>query len=183
MEAEERALIQQAQQGDQKALAALLHKHYSFLVHVLIKITLQPHLAEDLAQDTMLKCMEKIKLYNGQSKFSTWLVTIATRLYIDSLRKKKREQALLAEEQSLRKLKWQMQGREDDWPEVLDALSALPNDIRMPIILKHYYGYTYDEIGGMLDVPPGTVKSRIHNGIQTLRKELVTHEAELSEIR
>ncbi|WP_409342491.1 RNA polymerase sigma factor SigY [Paenibacillus sp. MBLB4367] len=183
MEAEEQALIRQAQKGDHQALAALLHKHYSFLVHVLIKITLQPHLAEDLAQDTMLKCMEKIKLYNGQSKFSTWLVTIATRLYIDSLRRKKREQALLAEEHSLRKLKWQAHGRGDEWPEVLDALGELPNDFRMPIILKHYYGYTYDEIGAMLDIPSGTVKSRIHSGIQTLRKELVAHEPEISEIR
>lgn len=172
MEADEQALIRKAQQGDHQALAALLHRHYAFLVNILIKLTLQPHLAEDLAQDTMLRSMEKIRLYNGQSKFSTWLVTIASRLYIDHLRKKKREKALLAEEQSLRSLKWQTEQKGDDWPDVLDALSRISNDVRLPILLKHYYGYTHDEIAAMLDIPAGTVKSRIHNGVHALRKEL-----------
>lgn len=58
----------------------------------LIKITLHPQLAEDIAQDTMVKCIEKISLYNGSSKFSSWLITIATNLFIDQTRKQKREQ-------------------------------------------------------------------------------------------
>ena len=62
--------------------------------------------------------------------------------------------------------------RQDDWPDALDALGALNYDIRVPILLKHYYGFDYEEIARWLDIPIGTVKSRLHNGLKQLRKEL-----------
>lgn len=173
---DEARLIEDAKRGDRTALSLLLQRHYTFLVKYLVKATMQPSLAEDLAQETMLKCMEKIKLYNGRSKFSSWLITIGTRLYIDSLRKKKRELRWKEQEQSLRKLKWQAEYGGTGWPDVLDALGAMPEDIRLPILLKHYYGYAYEEIGEIMDIPPGTVKSRIHNGLKSLRKELSEHD-------
>ena len=178
MAEEEQRLIRLAQQGDNAVLAELLHRHYSFLGKYLLKITLQPHLADDLTQETMLKAMEKIKLYNGQSSFSSWLITIATRLYIDIERKKKRERRYLEQEQALRGLRWQTERQGDGWPDLLDALGRLSHDIRLPVILKHYYGYTYDEIADMLDIPPGTVKSRIHYGLRSLRKEMANDEGE-----
>jgi RNA polymerase sigma-70 factor, ECF subfamily len=169
---DEARLIEDAKRGDRTALSLLLQRHYTFLVKYLIKATMQPSLAEDLAQETMLKCMEKIKLYNGQSKFSSWLITIGTRLYIDSLRKKKREIRWQEQEQALRKLKWQAEYGRGDWPDVLEALGGLSEELRLPIVLKHYYGYAYEEIAEILDIPQGTVKSRIHNGLKGLRKEL-----------
>ena len=66
----------------------------------------------------------------------------------------------------------QMQSSGRDWPEALEALGRLKPDVRTPIVLKHYYGYSQDEIAAMLDIPAGTVKSRIHNGIKQLREEL-----------
>lgn len=83
-------LIRQAQQGDASALAGLLREHYNFLFKYLIKATMDPSLAEDLVQDTMVRAMEKIGNYNGTSAFSSWLITIATRLYIDRKRRWKR---------------------------------------------------------------------------------------------
>lgn len=176
MHEDEAALIADAKRGDRTALSLLLQRHYTFLVKYLIKATMQPTLAEDLAQETMLKAMEKIKLYNGQSRFSSWLITIGTRLYIDSLRKKKREIRWQEQEQSLRKLKWQAAYGGAEWSDVLDALGGLSEELRLPIVLKHYYGYAYEEIAGMLDIPEGTVKSRVHNGIKSLRKELSPHD-------
>jgi RNA polymerase sigma-70 factor, ECF subfamily len=169
---DESRLIEQAQQGDKKALSLLLQRHYTFLVRYLIKVTLQPPLAEDLAQETMLRCMEKISLYNGQSKFSSWLMTIASRLYIDYIRRRKRESRILEQEQALRKLRWQAGQNGDNWAWALEALGKLNDEVRIPIVLKHYYGYAYEEIAGMLDIPAGTVKSRVHNGLGSLRKEL-----------
>lgn len=165
--------IQLAQQGDTHALAQLLHDHYSFLLKYLIKITMQPELAQDLAQDTMVRSMEKLHLYNGQSKFSTWLITIASRMYIDHLRKGTRERQWRQELiHSMRKLRWQSDSAGQQWPDVLDALAELSPDLRLPVIMRHYYGYTQDEIAEMLDIPSGTVKSRIHNGLKRLRKEM-----------
>lgn len=173
---EELKLIEAAKRGDRTALSALMQRNYSFLVKYLIKATMQPALAEDLAQETMLKAMEKIRLYNGRSKFSSWLITIGTRLYIDSLRRKKRELQWQEQEQSLRKLKWQAELAGREWQDALDALGAMQEEIRIPILLKHYYGYAYEEIADMMEIPPGTVKSRIHNGLKSLRKELSEHD-------
>lgn len=169
---EEIRLIEQAQKGDGQALQLLLQRHYTFLVRYLVKITLQPYLAEDLAQETMLRCMEKIRLYNGQTQFSTWMMTIASRLFIDYTRKQKRERRLLEQEQSLRKLKWQGQQAGEAGLEMWEALASLEEEQRLAVILKHYYGYAYDEIAAMLNIPAGTAKSRVHNGLKALRKEL-----------
>jgi RNA polymerase sigma-70 factor (ECF subfamily) len=174
---EEQELIRQAMKGDNLALSMLLHNHYAFLLKYLMKITLHTQLAEDIAQETMLKAIQKIKLYNGQSKFSSWLMTIGTRLFIDHQRKHKREKLWQEQELSLRKLRWQAEHHHEDWPLVLDALGQIPEDIRIPVILKHYYGYSYEEIGSMLEIPEGTAKSRVHNGLKQVRKELNTYES------
>jgi RNA polymerase sigma-70 factor (ECF subfamily) len=133
---------------------------------------MNPDAAEDLAQETMAKSLEKIHLFNGKSKFSTWLISISTNLFIDHHRKRKRENAWREQETDTRKLMWQMDIRNDEWSDALSALSRLSNEMRAAIILKHYYGYSYDEIGEMLRVSPGTVKSRVHNGLAAVRKEL-----------
>lgn len=168
----ERELIEQAQAGDQSALALLLQQHYSFLVKYLIKITFNPDEAYDLVQETMVKCIEKIHLYNGTSKFSSWLITIATRTLIDRTRAKQREQRYKVQEQHYRKLQWTLSLYNVEWSDVLTVLSKTSESIRIPIVLKYYYGYSLEEIATMLKIPVGTVKSRIHNGLKMLRKEL-----------
>ncbi len=173
---EETDLIERAKRGDSKAFAFLFKEHYPFLVKYLIKVTMNSDLAEDLAQDTMIKCIEKIKLYNGKAKFSSWLISIATNQYIDTIRKNKRESNWKLQEQSVRKMKWDFDSRNEDWNDVMSSLGRLTDEIRIPIVLKHYYGYTYEEIGKMLNIATGTVKSRIHNGIQVIRKELNSDE-------
>lgn len=175
----ESQLIKDAKNGEQLALAKLFQENYSYLLKYLIKITMHKPLAEDLAQETMTKCIEKIHLYNEQSKFSTWLISIATNLYMDQLRKKKRREKFLEEQkQGIRQLQWQTESRNEEWNDVLTALGKIKVDVRVPIILKHYYGYSYDEIGRMMKISPGTVKSRIHNGILAVRKELIGNESE-----
>ncbi|MBW3110649.1 MULTISPECIES: RNA polymerase sigma factor SigY [Bacillaceae] len=169
---EEKKWIKQAKKGNHEAFALLFKEHYPFLVKYLIKVTMNRDLAEEIAQDTMAKCVEKIHQYNGKSKFSSWLITIATNRYIDLQRKSNREKDWQREEMKIRKLKWEMESRNEEWNDVLSALGRLSEEVRLPIILKHYYGYSYDEIGQMTDLPPGTVKSRVHHGITKMRKEL-----------
>jgi RNA polymerase sigma-70 factor (ECF subfamily) len=165
-------LIKRAQQGDALALAELLREHYTFLFKYLIKATMDPALAEELAQDTMVRCMEKIGTYNGSSSFSSWLITIATRLYIDRKRRWKREAQWFRREQGVAAIRWRFESRNMEWSEVLDALSRLPVPQRVAVLLKHYYGYGYEEIAVIVEAPPGTVKSRVSAGLHQLRKEL-----------
>lgn len=175
---EEKVLIRKAKKGDTLALSKLLQQNYSFLFRYLMKATLNPQISEDLTQETMMKCIEKIQLYNGESKFSSWLITIATNLFIDQQRRKKREKKWLEQEQALRKMKWNAANRNEEWTDVLDVLAQINEDIRMPIVLKHYYGYSYQEIGKMMGIAEGTVKSRVSNGLKRVRKELAELEGE-----
>lgn len=170
---DENELVKSAKRGDQLALAKLFQNNYTFLMKFLLKISMNKDLAEELTQETFTKSIEKLHLYNFQSKFSTWLISMATNLYIDNRRKKKRERNWkLEKEQDIRKLKWQIENQNEEWNDCLDILSTLKEEHRTAIILKHYYGYSYDEIGEMLHVSPGTIKSRIHHGILQIRKEL-----------
>ncbi|MGF2615201.1 RNA polymerase sigma factor SigY [Rossellomorea vietnamensis] len=178
---EEKELIRKAKKGDHQAFAVLFKDNYPFLVKYLVKVTMNRDLAEELAQDTMAKCVEKIHLYNNKSKFSSWLITIATNRFIDLQRKWKKERDWQQEEINLRKMKWEIQSRNEEWNDLLEALSKLSEDLRLPIVLRHYYGFSYEEISAMVSLPEGTVKSRIHNGIRSLRKELKMDETRKNE--
>jgi len=173
---EERKYIDRAVKGDTYALSVLLQAYYEFLFKYLIKITLNPVLAEDLTQDTMVRCIEKIGTYNGKSKFSSWLITIGTNLYIDYLRKVKRENDLWEKERAIRKIQWQAALSNESWLPALSVLNQLSYNARVPIILKHYYGYTYKEIAKIIGVSEGTVKSRVHNGLKVIQEELISDE-------
>lgn len=169
----EEYLIVQVRNGSHEALTRLLEMNYEMVYKYLIKFTLSKNLAEDLVQETMLRTIEKIDLYDvSRSKFSTWLIAIAQNIYIDSIRKKKREKKYLEEDARPLDLYESYVGQDDSMEQVLEALSHLSDDIRTPIILKHYHGYSLEEIAAIMSIPVGTVKSRIHNGIKAVRKEL-----------
>jgi RNA polymerase sigma-70 factor (ECF subfamily) len=76
-------------------LAEKLREHYGMVFHYLLKVTMDRTLAEDLTQETMIRAIEKIGAYDDRFKFSTWLITMGTRLFLDQLRKSKRERRLI----------------------------------------------------------------------------------------
>ncbi|MNO79996.1 RNA polymerase sigma factor SigY [compost metagenome] len=162
--------IKQAKQGNASALASLIQHHYSYVYKYLVKVTMDPKTAEDLTQDTMMKCMENIHRYDGRSAFSSWLITIATRLFIDLTRRRKREKKWLIQDGNANRLKWQFEVNQEEWSDLLELMSGLSPEHRIAILLKHYYGYSYDEIGRMLNTPAGTIKSRVAYGVRELRK-------------
>jgi len=171
---EDASIIKRAIRGDEHALAILLQEQYPLLYRYLLKVTMNKVLAEDLVQETMLRAIERIGTFQQRSKFSTWLIAIGTRLYMDEMRKKSRERKWQNAEQALQAIRFDAAMQQGDWPESLDVLAAMPYEVRVPILLKHYYGYGYEEIAQWLDIPVGTVKSRLHNGLKQLRKELST---------
>ncbi|WP_195576023.1 RNA polymerase sigma factor SigY [Paenibacillus sp. 1001270B_150601_E10] len=166
----EKQLIEMAKQGDIEALALLLRQNYTMVHHYMLKLTMNPTLTEDLVQDTMLRCMEKLHTYNGSSKFSSWLITIATRLYMDRLKRLKVERRW--QEQERRLLRYQVETHQLEWTDMMGALQKLPPEQRAAVLLKHYYGYTYSEIASVMQCSEGTAKSRAHYGVSQLRKEL-----------
>lgn len=163
----EQEWIASAQRGDPVALARLLQQHYLAVKKHLITVTFDPTLAEDLTQETMIRAIRRIGQFAGRAQFSTWLISIATNLYADTLRQRQREQRLLAS--------YEPPGAVNDtdplYTDTMERLRALPRDVALPIILRHYHGYGYEEIAAWMSIPVGTVKSRVHHGIRALRKE------------
>lgn len=169
--------MQLAVRGDNRSLAELLRHNYVFLYQYALKLTMDRSRAEDIAQETSLKAIEHISTFRGTSKFSTWLISIASRIVIDKARRKKRELNWLQEEKRYtNSFRFETMSRLGEWPDAMEALAELPEHHRVPILLKYYYGYSQEEISEMLSVPSGTIKSRLHEGMKRLRKELSGHD-------
>lgn len=167
------SLINKAISGNDDAFTLLFQRYYSFLYKYLLKLTLNEDTSSELAQETMVKCYRNLVSYKGDGKFSTWMISIASRLYIDTIRKKEREKKKITRIMHTlsRQLNWNSQNNGMEWSDTFTDFNQLEVEVRTPILLRHYYGYTYEEIGIMLGIKPGTVKSRVHNGIKMLRKE------------
>jgi RNA polymerase sigma-70 factor, ECF subfamily len=162
----ETELIEKSKQGDKSALSLLLHNNYPILRGYIFKMTAEPYITEDIVQETMLKAVLNIGKFNPDAKFSTWLIKISINIYRDYLRKNKITEpienlsdstASSIEESVITKL---------DYREVMDILMSMSYEKRAVFILKHYYGYKYEEIASILNCPIGTVRSRLHNCVQ-----------------
>lgn len=162
-------LIKKAKDGDKEALEILIANNFSIIKGYVLKLTCDIELSKDIVQETLLSAMVNINSFKGKSKFSTWLIKIATNKYKDYLRKNKENMdiSLLANTYSI----------EDDIvirtqvKEVLEILEEMPREKRVVFILKHYYGYSYEEIGDILNCPIGTVRSRLHCSVKTIIKK------------
>lgn len=170
---DENELIIKSKQGNKSALNTLLTNNYPLLKGYIMKMTCDPHLTQDIVQDTMLRAVLNIEKFKPEAKFSTWLIAIATNLYRDYLRKNKNitfqeedpeiPSPESTEDSVINKLEYRA---------VMKILMEMPYEKRAVFILKNYYGYKYQEIADILKCPLGTVRSRLHNCIEYLLKTL-----------
>ena len=168
---EENTLVVRAKGGDRDAFALLLTQYEKQVYHHALRMLRHPEDAADAAQEVFLKVWQGLPGFQGGSAFSTCLYRLTDNVCIDLLRreKKRRGDASLDAEgfaaanavsdpapspqQSLE--------RREDRRAVAQALERLSDDHRRVLILRELDGLSYDEIGAILDVPAGTVKSRI----------------------
>jgi len=171
MSLDEKALLEQARSGDSKSLELLLRDNYKIIYGYLLKLTMDEDITKDITQEVMMRAILNIKKFKGDSKFSTWLVSIASNLYKDIVRKNKKMSSQSFADLSLR----DSQNLEDTVinkdtiRRVEKMLMDFPYEKRMVFILKNYYDYSYEEISKILKCPIGTVRSRLHYCIKKLR--------------
>lgn len=163
----EENLIARAKAGDKYAFEILISNNFSILKGYVLKMTLDKDLTEDIVQDTLLSAVVHIDSFVSNAKFSTWLIKIATNKYRDYLRKNKETDILLDTFQSSSITEEEIVKKEE-LEEVLKILRAMPTDKRTVFILKHYYGYSYEEISSIVNCPIGTVRSRLHYAIKEI---------------
>lgn len=166
------ALIAAAQAGDRAAVDALLRRHYDRIFGVCRRITGNDADAADAAQEALIAMVRHLAKFDGRSSFGTWAYRIATNASLDELRRRRRRPSvgvgesvghdpaheLIDPDAGLR-----IDGVADRL--ALDvALAALPEDFRVPLVLRDVGTLDYGEIASVLDIPIGTVKSRIARG-------------------
>ena len=169
---EELELINKAKNGNKSALNSLLQDNFDILKGYTVKMVGDPHLAQDIVQDTMLKAVVNINKFEPRARFSTWLIKIATNVYRDYLRKNRSYELL---DENFIDKGHQVEDvvmSNYEYKEIMKIILKLPYEKRAVFILKHYYGYKYDEISEIIDCPIGTVRSRLHNAVKYLMKEI-----------
>src|SRR5215203_737095 len=153
-----------------------------------LRMTRNPADAEDLVQETYLRAYRGFGSFEQGTNLKAWLYRILTNTYINTYRAKKRrpEESDIDDLENfylyrrLGGLEGSTAGRsaEDEVldhfteTEVKDAIEALPEQFRMAVLLGDVEGFSYKEIAEILDVPIGTVMSRLHRGRRALQKRL-----------
>jgi RNA polymerase sigma-70 factor, ECF subfamily len=180
-------LVQAAQGGDRAALDQLLRRHYDRVFGVCRRITGNDADAADAAQEALLAIVRGLTKFDGRSSIGTWIYRIATNASLDELRRRRRRPMLrsghdghdsdggasvpvgryddLADDDSSIQIEMVA-----DRMAIDAALGELQDDFRLPVVLRDVGSLDYAEIAEILDVPVGTVKSRIARG----RAALVT---------
>jgi RNA polymerase sigma-70 factor (ECF subfamily) len=172
-------LVTAAQGGDRGALDQLLRRHYDRVQAVCRRITGHEADAADAAQDAMIAIVRNLDRFDGRSSFGTWAYRIATNASLDELRRRKRRAVPTANDDT------EHPGTEAADPDssrrvdaigdhmALDlALRSLSDEYRLPVVLRDVADLDYAEIAEVLDIPAGTVKSRIARGRAALARAL-----------
>lgn len=172
----EAALIAKAQTGDRSAYGELVRQHHQGVIDVVYRMCGDTHLAEDAAQDAFIQAWLHLPSFRPGTSLRNWLYRIAVNAALDTLRRAPKtpfadletlampdpqagpEAALLQKERSL---------------AVQKALSSLPEASRAVLVLREYGSLSYQEISSALDIPLGTVMSRLNYARERL-KEILT---------
>jgi RNA polymerase sigma-70 factor, ECF subfamily len=166
-------LIDACRAGDPKALedlvAACRDRVYSLAWHLGGSETL----AGDIAQDVLVKLLTRVGQFRHEAEFATWLYRIVANTAADYRRARRR---LRPVEEAGDRMEPPMQerryARAETAAQVRDALARLPARFRVPLVLRYMEGLSYEQIGHVLRVSPGTVASRLSRGLQRLGHEL-----------
>lgn len=174
--------------ADQATFERDVMQYAAQLYSAALRMTRNPADAEDVVQETFLKAYRAYDTFKAGTNLKAWLYRILTNTYINRYRRNQRRptEVELGELQDLylyKRLGEQSGASQSAEEEVLDqfvdadvkeALESLPEHFRMPVYYADVEGFSYKEIAEILDVPIGTVMSRLHRGRKALQKKLWT---------
>jgi len=173
--ANETQLIAQAQNGDRNAFSELVRTHAKGVLNVVYRMCGDMLIAEDAAQETFIRAWQNLPSYRPQASFRNWLYRIAFNAGTDMLRKNKR---ILPDDIDDLNLTDGGPGLEAQVSQhertrlVQKAIMSLPDASRAVLVLREYEGLSYQEISSTLDIPVGTVMSRLNYARNLLKEKL-----------
>jgi RNA polymerase sigma-70 factor, ECF subfamily len=182
-------LIRRAQAGDRGAFNDLIQKHQERAYKYAFRLTRDPEVSADVVAEAFLRVFNALKNFKGQSSFTTWLYRILTNCFLDLKKKDKNKQtfsldaAMQTEDQEVTRQIEDMdasphmqleQGERER--RIEKAVSRLPEYQRALVVMYHSELMNYEEIASAMDLPVGTVKSRLNRARLSLREMLVRDE-------
>ena len=182
---EEERIIARVLAGDSNAFESLVLSNQRKVYNLCLKMTGNPSDAEDLAQDAFIRAYHNLGSFKGESSFSKWLYRLTSNICIDHLRREKRREAGsltyqdetgTVHELELPDTRFAPEGaleRREIEVSIQSGLNALTVEHREILIMREMEGRTYDEIGALLGLTNGTVKSRISRARMNLSKFLM----------
>lgn len=172
-------LVERCLAGDEEAWAAIVAQHWRRVFNIAYKFVGRHDEAEDLTQEIFLKIFRSLHTFDRRANFVTWMVSVSRNLCIDHYRAVRKERETINRDVDAGTLS--PVSREtgpygalefaDQRQLLRRALDLLPPTLRSAVLLRDIRGLSYQEIAEQLDVPEGTVKSRINRG----RLELARH--------
>lgn len=172
-------LIDLALAGDSAAFGQLVTKYQDRLYNTLVYVIGSAEDARDVAQEAFVRAFVKLETFQRSAAFYSWLYRIALNMAISGQRRK-RPTSSIDQARHLAGEEPQDDGpppeerleRQERAEQVRAALAALSEDYRVVLVLRDMDGHAYDEIAQMLEIPVGTVRSRLFRGRMQLREQL-----------
>jgi RNA polymerase sigma-70 factor (ECF subfamily) len=162
------ALLRAVDRGEEAALAELFRRHWPAIHRAAWLVTHDAQAAEDIAQEAFLAALQRLDSFDRQRPFRPWLHRIVVNRAVDFVRARAARREVAAA--GLPEPAAHAQPALDD--ETVAALARLGPEQRAVVVLRHLLGYTPGQIAGLLDLPRGTVNSRLRRALDELAGEL-----------
>jgi len=180
---DDRALVEAARRGDRQALDQLLRRHHDRFYAVCRRLTGNEADARDATQEAMIALVRGLPRYDGRAAFTTWAYRVVTNACLDELRRRRRRPEPLEPDA----LPPPAAGPDlatsvSDHLDLDDALAGLVPEFRAPVVLRDVLGLDYAEIAEVLQIPAGTVRSRIARGRRALAAQLGGNRTALADV-
>lgn len=178
---DDRSLIEACRAGNTEAFGVLVSLYQDRLYPTVFRLTGCAEEAQDLLQDAFLRAFEKLNYFHGDSSFYTWVYRIAVNLTLSNRRRKRPSVSLPHGRDS--RASEPVSDLEESDPSlpleraerdrlIQEALDSLAPDHRAVVVMKEFDGLHYEEIGMILGIPVGTVRSRLHRARCELKERL-----------
>lgn len=184
MSGEEAGLVRRCLAGDEKAYRELVERYQGQVYSLSLRMVRRAEDAEDLTQETFVRMFRALARYDPERPFAAWLFTIASRLCIDHIRRRKvspisltqreresdEEYEIEVEDPGLKPDELAAHAEESERTSAL--IESLPPHYRIVVLLRHVQDLSYEEIAAALHLPLGTVKARIHRARALLKTRM-----------
>ena len=169
-------VIEKCINGDNSYFELLVSRYKNLVYSLVLRMTTDAEEANDLAQDVFIKVYKNLSKYNSDYKFSTWIMRITTNHVIDTRRKKHYETTSISELETeivTNESPEDLLIKNEQKEELKKVVEELPEMYKIPIVLYHQQGMSYQEISDITKEPLSKVKNRIFRGRKLLKENLI----------